>query len=332
MVHESACPQWGLSKADALGACGCPVRAAATAVKSTWGRLQGVFRDAGLSSDWSPQDGTGNPCASAVVRGVIKLLQKEQLQAGLKALQAGLFDVSVFHAIMDHILGLWATYREEGRLVDAYVAARDALLYSVMWNTGMRASDTLRLLSQHIEEGRCKTASGEEVPCWHLHVAVSKSANAVGDARIVVIPDDGTPYAPMRVRLAMLDAATMLGLPRQEGLVFLDVVSRDSDDALVWGRVAQWKTLAATFKVHLQEMGLRANKTISLHSFHGSKGARDRGAGVLAEVTCVVMDWSLAMYNRYTEGRVPYSLSDLQQVVPSSSRRSRAAAGNAQFG
>ena len=312
-VHSLRCPLWGLSKAETGGRCSCPVRAAASAVKAAHGTLQGIFRDAGLVSEWSPQDGTGNPCAAAPPRRLIKLLQKEQLQAGIKALQAGLFDVSVYELLMVRVLGLWTSHRAAGRHLLALSAAREALYYAILWHTGLRASEALRLLRQHIEHIRAVGAMGL-VDAWDLHVGVSKTASGTGDARVLRLLDDGTSFSPMRAFDVFVDAAAQLGLSVADGQVFREVHLRDLDDAPTWGRECQWKDLSLSFKAHLAAMGLSASKSVSLHSFHGSRGARERALGIEASLTCNDMDWSYEMYCRYTDGRVPFSVDDLLVV------------------
>lgn len=308
IVHESSCPWWGAPHAAAVGQCSCPVRAAASAVKTCWGKLQGCFRDVGLVSDWSPQEATGNPCASALVRRLIKLLQREQLQSGLKALQAGLFDQSVFRCIMDRVQGLWVAHRSAGRYALALQSAREALLYSILWETGLRASEAMRLLRQHIRQSSVSEKGGRPIAVWDLHIALTKTAAAASQARVIRIVDDGSQYSPINAWLVFNDAAGALGLEVEDGPVFRDLRSRDADDAPSWGHQCEWKDLSAAFKQHLLALGF-ADKTASLHSFHGSKGARDKELGVPPLVTCKAMDWSIEMYKRYTDGRTPVSLA-----------------------
>ena len=60
------------------------------------------------------------------------------------------------------------------------------------------------------------------------------------------------------------------------------------------------------------DLGLVVSTTVSLHSFHGSRGAPERAQGIPATVTCADMVWSMEMYIRYTENRVPFSVLDLR--------------------
>ena len=74
------------------------------------------------------------------------------------------------------------------------------------------------------------------------------------------------------------------------------------------GPVSKWSELSTAYGRHLKGAGLvdpAVQRHITLHSYHGSRAARERAAGIRAVETCKNMLWTLEMYEYYTAGREP---------------------------
>ena len=70
----------------------------------------------------------GNPVDSPVVLEFEKLLLREHLQAGVKAVQSPLFNVDIYRQLMDKPLEAWRCFHSGKRYYDAVLAAKDGLL------------------------------------------------------------------------------------------------------------------------------------------------------------------------------------------------------------
>jgi hypothetical protein len=78
-----------------------------------------------------------------------------------------------FRTLQKRVLQGWSSAQQKGKVLEAALAARDALFYSIMWSTGLRASDTLRRLTQGIE--RFVVPDGKRREGWYLHIGGSKT-------------------------------------------------------------------------------------------------------------------------------------------------------------
>jgi hypothetical protein len=60
--------------------------------------------------------------------------------------------VAIYHALRKRVLQGWSSAQRKGNVLEAALAAQDALFYLIMSSTGLRALDMLRLLMQGIEQ------------------------------------------------------------------------------------------------------------------------------------------------------------------------------------
>jgi hypothetical protein len=323
LVHAEDCTEWGtLTARGAKRTCGCPKRASASAMVTTRGRLQGIFRDAGRSAEWCPQTRLGNPCISHEVKLFEKYGAKEQLAAGVRAVQSDLFDVTVYRHLCQTVLTAMATFQLAGDLLEALLCARDCFLYSLMWCSGFRNSDALRLCVQHIRPFGAsnmpesyRRADMPRTRGWRLHVAVAKQAKLANHARQIVLLDDGSRFSVMATWDALCSALQRVHLTIAAGHVFRDVRPSEAEsDLCTWADTSNWKDLTARFRDWQEIAGLPV--IFSLQSFHGSCGGHDRSLGTSRAVTCAFMDWTPQMYDHYLRGREPWSLASLRDRVP----------------
>lgn len=148
VVHEPTCPYIRSKTSIKNRLCDCPRRLAWSSLDATVGSLRGAFRDLGHGADgpWCYRTNTGNPCNSHEVRLFLATSGKEQLAGGVATKRAALFDKSAYKAFQRGIMSGWR--RSKGTALQAARAAADAMFFSTMWHTGLRAADTLRLLQQ----------------------------------------------------------------------------------------------------------------------------------------------------------------------------------------
>ena len=297
-VHTGDCPLWG-RPSTTPGECDCPKRAAASGIRTLRGKLQGIFRDEGFHNPYNAITGMGNPVDSAVVLEFEKLLLREHLQAGVKAVQSPLFNVDVYRQLMDRPLEAWRCFHRSKRYYEAALASKDSLLYSLMWHTGLRASDVANLLHQHIRS--IPPGSSEAAPGWHLHVGLTKTASRPDSARSLLVYDDGTRYSPMASYAAMCASLQALQLQTDRGLVFRMVIGNCRDN-YSYGKALQWAQMDARFSFRLEKAGLLAY--LSMQSFHGSYAALRLAEGAIPETICAEMYWTLGTFRHYTDRRV----------------------------
>ena len=298
LVHTGDCPLWGLPK-SAPGDCDCPRRASATGIRTLRGKLQGIFRDEGFPNPYNAITGMGNPVDSSVVLEFEKLLLREHLQAGVRAVQSPLFNTEIYHCLMDQPLDAWRRFHSVKRYLEASLAAKDALLYAVMWHTGLRASDASNLLHQHIRE--VDPDPPGSAPGWQLHVALTKTAGKPQKARNLFLRDDGTRYSPMASYAAMCASLQALGLQTDRGLVFRMVIG-GRRETQSYGKTLQWAQMDTRFTFWLAKAKLPAY--LSMQSFHGSFAARRLAEGAEPAAICLEMDWTLGTFTHYTHQRV----------------------------
>jgi len=261
--------------------------------------LQGIFRDEGFPNPYNAITGMGNPVDSSVVLEFEKLLLREHLQAGVRAVQSPLFNTEIYHKLMDRPLRAWHHFHKHKRYLEGALAAKDSLLYAIMWHTGLRATDASNLLHQHIRAVDPDPPGSS--PGWQLHVALTKTAGKPQKARDLFLRDDGTRYSPMASYAAMCSSLRGLDLQTDRGLVFRMVIGGHRDSPS-YGTSLQWAQMDARFSFWLREANLPAY--MSMQSFHGSYAARRLAEGADPAVICSEMDWTLGTFKHYTDRRV----------------------------
>lgn len=310
VVHDPACTLWGQKIAGRTSpACECPVRASADALDTCRGRLQAIFRDAGRPAPWNPHARAGNPCIAPEVDAVVAWSKLEQLAAGTRVVQAALVDVSIFRKVMDHVYSAWSRASRAGDHLAAAMYARDAMFYVLLWESGLRASNALNLLEQQL---KYFPREGAEAPRWLVQVGVTKTARSPQAASSLVMADDGSKYSLWQARAAWLSSLDELGLAPVPGQLFRDVLCLE-DGATAFGGRAKWAVMDRRFRAVLSAVGVPLS--VTLHSFHGSRAAREAAAGVPPEVTIRGMVWSREMYDHYVKDRQVLSAAQLAPPV-----------------
>jgi len=288
VVHDSKCEHSRAGVSKKSRQCECSLRLHHNTLDTQIGLLRGVFRDLGLPGPWCYRLNTGNPCDAKEVKLFYKLSGKEQLIGGVTVRQAPLFDRSVFEQLQLLVLTDWSANRRSSNHVGAARSARDALFFSLMWCTGLRCQDTLRLLKQNVEPAAL--ASGPTTRCWYLHVAGTKTELVTG--RTFQLFDDGSRYVPMTPWSAYSSSLNTIGLSWPFGPMFQEI----SDDA-EWSRVSTYDDLASRFKMYVTRLGLPASMT--LQGFHGSHAMEREAEGVPREEVCREMSWTEGTRSHY---------------------------------
>jgi len=339
-VHATSCVYWGQASLPAGATCACPVRAAAKSLDTRRGILRAVFRDKGRPGVWSPMTGTGNPCAAPEVDLFLTMALREQKEAGVKPKQAALIDESAFRALQEAVLIAWDRHMGVGAYKLAAEAARDALLFALAWTSGLRSAEVLRVCKAHVAEFRGPTPTpassveGGRGPQsagrggWYVNVGVTKGRDK--KARRITIRDDGTPCSPVWVWTCYVEALGRLGLDVGGGELFRALVPME-DGSVVFGDRLEYAAVAARMEAWLKVAGFPVEARITLHSFHGSRAARERAAGVPKEQTCKDMgDWDPDMYEHYTGGREPLTVAAVRLAERPSGRWAWAGPGAAE--
>ncbi len=317
IVHTDTCEWWGVKK---NAPCPCPKRMKAATLRSQKASLQAMFRDLGYRAPWLESAGTGNPCMSWQVDQYLSCIEREQCAAGVETQQAALVDMSVFDRLMRATLAAWR--ESEPSSVARMEAARDAWLYSLLWNSGMRAGDALRLQAAalRIFADVENPATGRVSNGIFIDVTLGKTVTHSDKARRVTIWDNGDQIGPsVLLRLYQRELAA-LGLEPRElaGPLFRRAFFTDEGHPALGVRCT-WAELDRAHSRHLGRAGMadpELCRHISLHSFHGSRAAREKLQGVPPELTCADMLWSLSMYTYYTGGRQPLSTDGILLMVP----------------
>lgn len=308
IVHDDECPHWGIVKSSP---CACPRRMAFNTLRKYRYQLQGHFRDNGLSSPWSPHSENGNPCNSVLVKRYLDMIALEQAAGGVVTVQAALVDSSVFTSVVQATLRCWLAEKERDP-VAAVEALRDALYYSLLWNSGLRAGDALRLNVAQVtlfEPSKSSPVGGA-----YIDVTKAKAQINVLNPHRITIFDDGTPYAFNKLWLLydtyVSEHGLFAGVPA--GPLFRKFL-RDSDGNAMPGPRVPWFEMDRRYKSLTAELHWTPNvlRLLTLHSFHGSRAAREKAAGVPREETCTNMRWSIEMYEYYTSGREPLTVDGI---------------------
>jgi hypothetical protein len=309
-VHGSKCHHHGTTTLMSDCAKDCSTRSAATAVNATYGTLRGIFREAGLTDYYDPSKRAGNPCNSKEVRNYVKSTQLEQLVAGVQRIKSTLFDTSVFYAIMGAVIAERDEHIENGLFLQAAKAAQHALLYAIMWHTGLRHADASNLLVQRIHTIMVPGPHPKPFKGWHIHVGLTKTSKRSGKSRILIVEDDGTAASPQSCLYVLRRCLEKMSLQLQTGLLFASISLKAGYPKL--GPNATTYKAAEHFLEKVKEMA-GVPSGVKLHSFHGSKAAMDMKKGASTEQICEDMDWSIGTLHEYLDGRPPFSMTALAE-------------------
>lgn len=292
-VHIVSCPFWKLSGALAGDVCNCPRRAAASSANTAYGYLRAMFNEAGFTSPWNPATCMGNPTISPQIDMFLQLVSREQLAGGVETRRAPLLGPCIFRFIIDGFLRASLRWLQARNHAKSFLAVRDALFLSILWFSGLRASDALRILCQQIEP----VTTDDGTAGWALHVAVTKSARDVRSRRNLSIMDDGTRYSPIRLHAAYAKAAERLGIFQSTGTLFRNVQAAGNGRYRL-GTDATWGVMARRFKEMVHQLAISG--AITLHSPHGSFPRHLRDGGLPHDVICTRLDWTPVTFEYYT--------------------------------
>jgi hypothetical protein len=201
--------------------------------------------------------------------------------------------------------------RAQGNLADSYAASRDALFYALLWGSGLRALDALRLNTSQLR--LYDTGPGGKGA--YLDVTLSKSGASANQAQRITIPDattqPGAMFAVSACWRLMEAALRAVGLETESENrpLFSNTIGLE-DGSQTWGPGCDWAPMHARHLDWLRAAGFneKAKSTVTLHSFHGSRAAREKAAGIPRADTCASMNWSPAMYEHYLGGREPLTM------------------------
>ena len=293
-VHARECPFWQYGGVMAGNLCECPKRAAASATNTTYGYLRAIFNHAGLTAQWNPVACAGNPATAPQVESFVELVGREQLASGVVKKRAPLLGVCVYRYVIDGYLQQTVAQTLKKQFVKVALVLRDALFLSVLWHTGLRAGDALRLLHQQVEESR--DDDGKRV--WILSVAVTKSARDTRKRRRIRIQDDGSYYSPMSLMRAYKRATSKLGIRVHADSMFRNVKRMAAGHHRL-STTASWAVMTRRFRETVRMLSLPP--AITLHSPHGSLPRLWRDSGVDHVVICRALDWTLPTFQYYTD-------------------------------
>ena len=187
----------------------------------------------------------------------------------------------------------------------AALAARDALFFALMWATGLRAADTLRILTQNIDAFKGTPEGGKG---WYLHLMGSKTERTYKQSRMFKLMDPSAITSPMAAYACWVQALDNLGLRPQPGHLFRRL-SEMADGSVVQGGQATWADMELRFQCYAKAAGLPTS--ITMHSFHGSHAAEADAAGVPKPEVCTEMHWQEETRAYYVDGRPVISYTDL---------------------
>ena len=312
-IHADKCPLWGDRRS--ANACPCPVRMAVASVRSQKASLQGAFRNIGFREPWHNTRGAGNPCNAQTVDLYIATLEREQCAAGVETVQAALIDESVYNRLLQAALSDWQA--APAASLARVAAVRNAFMYSLLWNSGMRCGDALHLHSSAVTTfaSALNPSTGLSSAGLYIDVTTSKTISRSVQAHRVTVWDDSNPLGTSVLWRLYQHELLSTGLPNSAltGPVFRRP-TLDPHGVPLLVTKCTWHVINTLFEAHLSLAGLdkpELRRHISLHSFHGSRAARERRLGIPPGVTCRAMAWSLTMYNYYTDGREPLTIDGI---------------------
>lgn len=151
-----------------------------------------------------------------------------------------------------------------------------------------------------------------------IQVVRAKRVLREGDTFTIAVWDSKAKFALPKVHsiyLAALDTLSVLQ-PERNGPLFRGISVTD-EGVGVLGSGCAWAEIDRYYKDTLKSLQFpgEARRHMTLHSFHGSRAARERAQGIPPEDTCRSMHWSREMYDYYTEGRVPMTVNDVYVMV-----------------
>lgn len=309
IIHVDDCPALSRHKPSSsrVDGCECPVRLKHTTVHGYIRTISGLYTRLGVTTPWSHQTAMGNPVQSEEVDLYRRAVEREQAQALVGLTQAQLFDESVYKTLQHCILQFVSQSSAAKQWLDAIRSAQDAFIFSLMWYTGMRASDTLKLLVQNVrrlsEAGSALGMSvGTSAACavgLEITAPVSKTRRSASDFRYVISPDN-TIYHPAyawNVLVMVLDKAD---LTLTEGPLFRRVLDDDPAEAtLRFGAVWKYGDVHARLAYWAAQARLHEDVQITPHSFHGSHAAYRIARGDNPNDVVRDMDWSLDFLRHY---------------------------------
>jgi hypothetical protein len=245
-------------------------------------------------------------------------VELEQSCAGVGTIQSTLVDVTVYERVMAHAYYEWAEHRTSDPLVAA-LAARDAFFYATLWETGFRAADALHLTYQAVlpvlsPDGHKRGLS--------LTVTRAKRIVKPADTFTIVVWDNGSRFSlttAYRIYQSSLDELRVSKTERN-GPLFRGIIS-DEDGEVHLQAGCAWATLDKRYSDRLVQLRFtpEARAHMTLHSFHGSRAAREKMMGIPRSTTCNSMRWSTKSYDYYTDGRVAMSVDDITVMIDAES-------------
>jgi hypothetical protein len=228
------------------------------------------------------------------VEDYLELVGREQLASGVIKRRAPLIGVCIFEFVIDEYLRRVSALTQQRKFVKAVLELRDALFFSVLWHTGLRASDALRILHQQVEASH----SDDAKDVWILSVAVTKSARDPRKRRTIRVIDDNTFRSPIALLRAYKRATSRLGIRLHDGPMFRNLKTLKSGHYKLH-TTATWAVMSRRFRDLLQV--LRLPSAITLHSPHGSLPRTWRDNGVDHSVICRAIDWTVSTFQYYTD-------------------------------
>lgn len=224
---------------------------------------------------------------------LVARMDLEQLAASVHTRQAPLLTQEQCWRLLAVVDTRKAKAKAEFDPLEAMLAARDKLVLVLMWLTGLRPSDTTRLLSQNI------SVAGDML---EVHVGVTKTGKKRHAARLLKLEATGEPDDPCKAWCAYLAEVARFGLRVEPGFLFREPKLRKSDRSRSWGANTTWANVDTRLSKYLLEAGLPADT--KPHSMHGSHAKYDYEEGVPMQQTLQEMDWSKKSYQHYLKGRV----------------------------
>lgn len=307
VVHSEECEYWGqqLSKRVARSLCDCPARASVKSLDTFRGQLQAVFRDAGFGERWNPQKGSGNPCKAPAVDNFIKLSGREQAAAGVRQIQSALVGADMYRGMVLLWRKAGVLLHREDKILTAAEVARDCFFVSLLWHSGLRAADALRLTVQQLS---VLPADHPQCGALVIQVGVAKTASKPSHAHGLIVPPSAVsdPGCLLNCLARYKSALSHLGLTLVSGRLFRTIIHVEEDNRCEWGSPMEWRECHFRFRAWCGFWAIPP--LVSLHSFHGSRAAREAQLGVPREETCKNMRWTLDSYAHYVDGRSPLSV------------------------
>ena len=311
VVHARSCEDWGQRTALRNKRCGCPVRAAAGTVDTVRGTVSALFRDIGLTAAWDAGACTGNPARSALVDNsyYLDLVEREQSTAGVRVRQAPLIGVCVFDALMSALLSALEAALSAKNWFESLQLARDGLMFSVLWHSGLRADDAMKMCTKQLFEGSSLKAG------WQLRVHVTKTSWDVADVRLVRFDDEnkrtGVP-AMWRLWSNLLGDAMRAGVVDGMPEPLFPAMEAKKGRVLWLRSEMQWRHVDERLRLALKRAQL--SNTIKPHSFRASLARMQRDSGMHADVICKRVGWTLQYFHHYTDPRDEEDVLDLARA------------------